>query len=124
MAAVDPTVFLAGVSNAPKPSHFSNDDHNHQVHSLSGCALCNFMTAAPLGRSAMALSYVELLRLFDTRQRTALVRLLKARGVRFMQDRRGRPITTEAEIDRALSPRSRPMGFTRPPRTTSRRAQS
>jgi Domain of unknown function (DUF4224) len=50
----------------------------------------------------MALSYADLLRVFGTKQRRTLERLLKAQGVKFMRDRRGRPITTDGELERAM----------------------
>ena len=55
------------------------------------------------GRLMMAaLSFRHLCELFDTRQRATLERLLRARGIRWSRDRRGRPWTTAAELDRAL----------------------
>ena len=98
MGTANPTVLVSALAPLGQ-AKTSTVDNDHQAR---GCALCNFISAAPLGRAAMALSYVELLRLFDTRQRATLVRLLKSRGIRFMHDRRGRPITTESEINLSL----------------------
>jgi hypothetical protein len=71
----------------------------------------------------MALSYLDLLRVFDTKQCSTLTRLLRAQGVKFMRDRRGRPITTDGELERAMHGRDAPrrMEFTKPP-TRARRA--
>ena len=57
----------------------------------------------------MVLSYADLCRIFDTKQRATLVRLMRARGVHFMLDRRGRPITTEQAITEAMIPKK--VGF-------------
>jgi hypothetical protein len=63
----------------------------------------------------MALSYEQLCAHFDVKQPAALRRLLKKRGIRWINDRNGRPTTTEAELDRALSAKTTTITFTKPP---------
>lgn len=65
------------------------------------------------------LSFKDLCRVFDCRQAGALRRLLVSRKIRFSRDRRGRPWTTEAELDRAIAVPEKPMSFTFPPRRVS-----
>jgi hypothetical protein len=63
----------------------------------------------------MALSFQQLCEHFDVKQASALRRLLKARGIRWINDRNGKPTTTEAELDRALSAKTTTIRFTKPP---------
>jgi hypothetical protein len=72
----------------------------------------------------MALSFQDLLGIFDTKQRRTLERLLKSQGVKFMRDRRGRPITTDGELETAMHGKDKPrrIEFTEPPGTLRRQA--
>jgi len=63
----------------------------------------------------MALNFKQLCELFDCKQAAALRRVLKARGIRWSRDRKGKPWTTEAELDRAISTERRTLTFTDPP---------
>jgi hypothetical protein len=63
----------------------------------------------------MALSFTDLCRLLDLKQPAAVRRHLKARKIPFSHDSKGRPWTTEAAMDRALTPAVK-THFTRPPR--------
>jgi hypothetical protein len=63
----------------------------------------------------MALSFQQLCAHFEVKQPAALRRLLKARGIRWINDRNGHPTTTEAELDRALSAKATTIKFTKPP---------
>lgn len=57
--------------------------------------------------SAAALSFRQLCLLFDCKQAKTLERLLKKRGIRWSTDRRGRPWTTAAQLERVFAPRAR-----------------
>ena len=57
--------------------------------------------------SPAALSFKQLCLLFDCKQAAALERLLKKRGIRWSTDRRGRPWTTAAQLERVFAPRAR-----------------
>ena len=72
----------------------------------------------------MARSYLDLLRVFETKRRRALERLLRSQGVKFMRDRRGRPITTDGELEKAMHRTERALQFiyTRP--LSARRGKS
>ena len=59
----------------------------------------------------MALSYLDLLRVFDTKQRRTLERLLRAQGVKFMRDRRGRLITTDGALEKAMHRKQVPLQY-------------
>lgn len=63
----------------------------------------------------MALSFQQLCQLLDAKQPSAVRRLLKARGIRWIPDRKGHPTTSEAEWDRAISAARRRITFTKPP---------
>lgn len=66
-----------------------------------------------------ALAFTDLCRLLDLKRPSAVRRALKARKIRFSEDSRGRPWTTEAEIERAFSAKSMRVTFTRPCRPAS-----
>ena len=57
--------------------------------------------------SPAALSFKQLCLLFDCKQATTLERLLKKRGIRWSTDRRGRPWTTAAQLERVFAPKAR-----------------
>src|SRR6185437_7924378 len=65
-------------------------------------------------REVMALNFKHLCQLLDCRQVASLNRVMKARGIRWSHDRAGRPWTTEAELDRALSAPERKLAFPKP----------
>lgn len=68
----------------------------------------------------MALSFKDLCRVLDCKQSASLKRILKARGIRWIPDRRGRPTTSEAEYDRAIVAPERALTFTKPPQREPR----
>lgn len=69
----------------------------------------------------MALSFPDLCRLLDLKRPSAVRRALDKRKIRFSEDSKGRPWTTEAEVDRSLNLTQRKVQWTRPP---SRRAST
>jgi hypothetical protein len=64
-------------------------------------------------------SFEDLCRVLDLKRPSAVRRVLKARKIRFSEDSKGRPWTTEAEMDRALSASAMKAKFTRPSRPAS-----
>lgn len=63
----------------------------------------------------MAHDFESLCKLLKLQRSSAVKRHLKRRGIRFSLDAKGRPWTTEAELDRALSPVGKKITFTKPP---------
>jgi hypothetical protein len=63
----------------------------------------------------MALSFKQLCQLLDCKQAAKLKRVLKQRGIHWSLDGNGKPWTTEAQLDKAISPENRVLTFTRPP---------
>lgn len=62
----------------------------------------------------MAITYEQLSTLLKLKQPAALKRLLKARGIRWSLDSKGRPWTTESELDRAISASRKTIKFSKP----------
>lgn len=69
----------------------------------------------------MPLSYHDLCRVLETKQPKRLRELLKERGIRWIPDRLGRPTTSDAEYDRAISAARRKVTFTRPPKWNNKK---
>ncbi len=72
----------------------------------------------------MTVSYKQLCAFLDCHQVKAVKKLLDARGIRWMEDKRGRPCTTAGEIDRAMGGKEVEISFSRPPVHRARRPSS